>query len=56
MAAQLLTGQGSFMEPAGDALAPLGQQEFAVRQQEQPVWSQPRLAASLFGGGGVIFP
>jgi hypothetical protein len=45
-----------FVELGADALVALVRPEFVVRQQQDPVWSQPRVSASLFGGVGALFP
>ncbi len=53
---QLHVTHGVFVEAGARGLTPLRRQEFLVRAQEQAVWSQPRLAGSLFLGVGASFP
>jgi hypothetical protein len=45
-----------FVELGAGALAIVERQQFVVRGQDEPVWSQPRVAGSLFGGAGALFP
>lgn len=45
-----------FLELGALALASLGRPQFLVRNQEEAVWSQPPVSASLFGGVGTSFP
>jgi predicted nucleotide-binding protein len=45
-----------FIELGANGFAALVRQQFLVRPQEEPVWSQPRIAGSLFGGVGTTFP
>jgi len=45
-----------FIELGANGFAAIVRQQFLVRPQEEPVWSQPRIAGSLFGGVGTTFP
>jgi hypothetical protein len=55
-AVQLHVTDGLFLELGAGAVALLLRQEFLVRGQGEPVWSQSRIAGSLFGGVGTLFP
>ncbi|MDF3067434.1 MAG: hypothetical protein K0R38_3035 [Polyangiaceae bacterium] len=45
-----------FLELGAGAALSLSRQQFLVRPQAEPVWSQPRAAASSFFGVGALFP
>jgi len=45
-----------FVELGGGLLAALRRQQFLVRRQSEPVWSQPRVSGLGFAGVGTRFP
>lgn len=45
-----------FLELGGALLAPLRRQQFLVRRQSEPVWSQPPISGLGFVGAGARFP
>ncbi len=53
---QVAVTDGSFVELGGALLAPLLRQQFLVRRQTEPVWSEPALAGLAFLGVGALFP
>lgn len=53
---QLTVTDTLFVELGGALLAPLWRQQFLVRRQSEPVWSQPRLSGVGFVGAGARFP
>ncbi len=53
---QVSVTEGFFVEFGGALLAPLRRQEFLVRRQTEPVWSQPAVSGLGFLGVGALFP
>jgi hypothetical protein len=53
---QIYVSTTIFVELGGSLLAPLRRQQFLVRGQTEPVWSQPRLSGFGFLGVGARFP
>ena len=53
---ELAVSDAIFMELGGAGLVPLRHQEFSVRDQVEPVWSEPWVAGSLHLGLGARFP
>jgi hypothetical protein len=53
---QVAVSQRIFFDLGGQALVPLRRQQFLVRGQTEPVWSQPWLSAGGLLGVGARFP
>jgi hypothetical protein len=53
---QLAVTKALFLDLGVTALTPVRRQEFLVRGQAEPVWSQPALAGLGYFGVGVMFP
>ena len=53
---QIAVTSGFFVELGGALLAPLHRQEFLVRRQSEPVWSEPVVSGLGFVGVGALFP
>ncbi len=53
---QVTVSKAVFLELGGSGLVPLKRQTFSIRDQPEPVWSEPWVSGTLFVGLGTHFP